>query len=302
MRRALVLVTLGLIGLVSARALSQAQRPVVQPMKIEKVKENLYYIRGPWNTVDNDALLHEPGDVAVRVTPEGLIVIDDKFAQHTEGILEQIKSISTLPIKYLLNTHSHADHAGGDENFIKLTEIIAHRNARANMVKNKQPGPARVVFDNELSVFLGGAEVRAVYLGRGHTNGDAVIYFPDLRAIHSGDLVIEGMPFIDYDNGGSGIEWVKTIDNILKIDFDTVIPGHGSLRTRQDVMTHKARLEKMNAKMAALIKSGTPREKAKADLKAYLKEIGWDNTVSTQGFLGRSLDKYYDEIAASLKP
>ena len=83
-------------------------------------------------------------------------------------------------IKYLLNTHHHTDHAGGDAVFINTTEIIAHRNVRENFLRNKQPGAPRVTFNDQASVFLGNVEVRAYYFGRGHTNGDAVIYFPDV--------------------------------------------------------------------------------------------------------------------------
>ncbi len=304
MRAALAVTFATALGLVTARAALQQQpqqqaRPPAAPMKIEKVKEGLYFIRGPFNPASNDDLLHEPGDVAIRVAPGGLIVIDDKFPQHTTEILDKIKSVSTLPIKYLLNTHHPADHAGGDANFINMTEIIAHRNVRENMIRNKQAGAPRIVFDNQLSVFVGDVEVKAMHLGRGHTNGDSVIYFPDLRVVHTGDLVIDGMPYIDYENGGSALEWVKTLDKVLAIDFDVVIPGHGRLLTKDDVREQKAQLEKMNAKMTELVKARVPKPQATAQLKAYLREIGWDHTVSTMTFLTRSLDAYYDEIAAS---
>jgi glyoxylase-like metal-dependent hydrolase (beta-lactamase superfamily II) len=285
-----------------AQGRSGQPAPPVEPMWIEKVKDGLYFIRGPWNTARNDDLLHEPGDVAIRVTPEGLIVVDDKFPQHTQDILDRIKSVSPLPIKYLINSHHHADHAGGDANFIKLTDIIAHRNVRENMIRNKQAGEPPIVFDNEMSVFLGGFEARAIHFGRGHTNGDSVIYFPDLRVVHTGDLVIDGMPYIDYGNGGTALEWPRTLEKILTLDFDVVIPGHGKLLTRKDVQDNITALDKMNAKMTDLIKRGTPKAEATEALKAYLKEIGWDHTVSTGPFLGASLNPYYDEIAASLRP
>jgi cyclase len=304
MRIALVLGIVAVLGLVGAGALPRQPalqvRPPAAPMKIEKVKDNLYFIRGPFGPANNDALLHEPGDVAVRITPDGLIVVDDKFPQHTEDILRLIKSVSTLPIKYLLNTHHHADHAGGDANFINLTEVIAHRNVRANMIRNKLAGAPRVVFDTELSVFLGGAEARAIHLGVGHTNGDSVVYFPDLRVVHTGDLLIDGMPFIDYDNGGTALEWPKTLDKLLQIDFDVIIPGHGKLLAKADLIQNKTAFEKMNARMTDLVKRGVPKDRATADLKGYLKEIGWDNTVSTATFLASSLNPFYDEIAASV--
>jgi glyoxylase-like metal-dependent hydrolase (beta-lactamase superfamily II) len=306
MRRMIVLtmlVGLGFLVLkpIAQQAAQQPARPPAEPMRIEKVKDNLYFIRGPWNPAANDALLHEPGDVAIRVTPDGLIVIDDKFPQHTQDILDRIKTVSSLPIKYLINTHHHADHAGGDANFINLTEIIAHKNVRENMIRNKQAGAPRIVFNDELSVFLGGVEVKAIHLGRGHTNGDSVISFPDLRVIHAGDLLIDGMPYIDYDNGGTALEWPKTLDEISKLDFDVIIPGHGRLLTRADLLENKAAFEKMNAHMTDLVRRGVPKDQAMADLTAYLKQIGWDNTVSTATFLTRSLGPYYDELAAATR-
>ena len=305
MRVALAVVIVAVLGLVGVGALpqqtAQPGKPAPAPMTIEKVRDNLYFIRGPFNPATNDALLHEPGDVAVRVTPDGLIVVDDKFPQHTDDILRLIKSVSTLPIKYLLNTHHHADHAGGDANFINLTEIIGHKNVRENMLRNKIAGAPRIVFDNEMSVFLGGVEARAIHLGRGHTNGDSVVYFPDLRAVHAGDLLIDGMPFIDYDNGGTALEWPKTLDKLLQLDFDVIIPGHGKLLTKADLVQNKTAFEKMNAKMTDLVKKGVPKDRATAEVKGYLKEIGWDNTVSTMTFLTRSLGPFYDEIAAAAK-
>ncbi|MEQ1574087.1 MAG: MBL fold metallo-hydrolase [Vicinamibacterales bacterium] len=302
MRGVWALVTAIALGAGSAAAVLGQQPPrqpaPVAPMTIEKVKENLYFIRGPFNNAAADTLLHEPGDVAIRVTPEGLIVVDDKFPQHTQEILEKIKSVSMQPIRYLLNTHHHADHAGGDANFINLTEIIGHRNVRENMIRNKQAGAPRIVYNDQISVFVGNAEARAMHLGRGHTNGDSVIYFPDLRTVHTGDLLIDGMPYIDYENGGSALEWPKTLQKLLDIDF---IPGHGKLLGRADVLDNITALNKLNTRMADLVTRGVPKDQATAQVRAYLKEIGWDNTVSTATFLARSLNPLYDEIAASLQ-
>jgi cyclase len=287
------------MGILAVNALTQQQTQPSEPIRIEKVKDGLFFIRGP-ATMGTDGLLHEPGDVAVRITPEGLILVDDKFQQHVPEILEKIRSVTPLPIKYLLNTHHHADHAGGDAILNNgMFPVIAHRNVRENMIRNKQAGPPNIVFNDQTAVFLGGVEVQARYLGRGHTNGDSVIYFPDLRVVHTGDLVIDGMPFIDYDNGGSAIEWVKTIDKILEIDFDVAIPGHGRLLTKNDVRENKMAFEKMNARMAQLVKTKVPKAQATEQLKAYLKDIGWDKTVSTETFLTRSLNAYYDEMAAA---
>ena len=186
------------------------------------MKEDLYEIEG------------DGGNVAVLVTNEGVLLIDDKFDQDHDAIMEKIKSVTNQPVKYVINTHYHADHSGGNAKFLPTAEIISTENARNNILQHKQsnapPGvmPARIVFNQETAVFLGGKEVRARYMGRGHTNGDAVIYFPQLKVLHTGDLMANASPLIDYSGGGSLIEWTKTLDEALKLDFDTVIPGHGA--------------------------------------------------------------------------
>jgi cyclase len=300
-RLAVVVATLG--ALAFAGLLSAQQKPEA-PMRIEKVKDNLYLLRGPFNRCapngcgggyGDDGMLHEAGDVAVRVTPEGLIVVDDKYQENVAEILDKVKGISTQPIKYLLNTHHHTDHAGGDALFINTTEIIAHRNVRENFLRNKQPGAPRVTFTDQASVFLGGVEVRAYYFGRGHTNGDAVIYFPDLKVIHTGDLITEGMPVLDYRNGASAVEWVQVLDKILALDFDTVIPGHGPLLTKAHIRSDRQKLVTMNGRMADLAKKGVPLEQVFDQLK--LADLGWHNTVSTVAFKG-GLRGYYDEMKA----
>ena len=117
------------------------------------------------------------------------------------------------------------------------------------------PGVPRISFTDETEVFLGGKEVRAHYFGRGHTNGDAVIYFPAERTVHTGDLFTVGTssapvtvaPFIDYSASGSVVEWTKTLDGILNSgwDFDTVIPGHGPISKRADLIAYRQNFEKM---------------------------------------------------------
>jgi len=143
--------------------------------------------------------------------------------------------------------------------------------------------------------------VQLFWLGRGHTNGDTVIYFPDLKTVHTGDLIIDGMPVIDYAGGGSAVEFIQTIDKLLAMDFDTMIPGHGHLMTKEDVRAYRARFAEMNARMKAAIRRGAAKETfATLDgtrTQLRLAELGWDNTVSTTAWYS-SIAQYYDEIAA----
>ncbi len=299
-RLALLVATAGALAFVG---LLSAQQPKPEaPMRVEKVKDNLYLLRGPFHRCapngcgggyGDDGFLHEAGDIAVRVTSEGLIVVDDKYQENVAEVLEQLKRLSPQPVRYLLNTHHHTDHAGGDAVFVKTTPIIAHRNVRENFLRNKQPGAPPVTFTDQASVFVGGAEVRAYYFGRAHTNGDAVIYFPDLKVIHTGDLITEGMPVMDYNNGASAVEWVKVLDAVLKLDFDTVIPGHGKLLTKERIRSDRDKLVQMNARMAALAKANVPIDQVFDRLK--LADLGWDKTVSTVAFKG-GLKGYYEEM------
>ena len=269
-----VLVATGLTGAQAQNALS-----------IEEVKDGLY------------AIIGSGGNVGVRVTSEGVILIDDKFPRNFSEIQDLVAQVSDQPVKYVLNTHHHGDHAGGNVEYIKIAEIIAHQNARDNMVRGDQDAPPRLVFTDQTAVYLGGVEVRAFYMGRGHTNGDTVIYFPDLRTVHGGDLLHGIAPFIDYGNGGSSSGWVETMNNILALDFDTAIPGHGDIMTRDDVVNFRNQMEAVRARMADLIRSGMPKSQASDRIKT--PDIPW--TMEEGGlFMQRSIPGFYDEIAAAL--
>jgi len=254
-------------------------------LSIEQVKDGLY------------AIIGSGGNVGVRVTPDGVILIDDKFPRNFADIQDLVAQVSDQPVKYVLNTHHHGDHSGGNVEYINIAEIIAHQNARDNMVRGDQDAPPRVVFTDQTAVYLGGIEVRAFYMGRGHTNGDAVIYFPDLRTVHGGDLLHGIAPFIDYGNGGSSSGWVATLNNILALDFDTAIPGHGAIMNRGDVVDFRNQMEAVRARMADLIRSGTPKSQARARIRT--EDLSW--TMAENGlFLQRSIPGFYDEIAAAL--
>jgi cyclase len=245
-------------------AYTQGQQP--QKLTLNKVKDDLYEIEG------------DGGNVAVYITDEGVILIDDKFDQDHQAIVDHVKSVTSQPIKYIINTHYHADHSGGNTKFLPTAEIISTAMARTNIVEHKQsnapPGvsPARITFTTETAVFLGGKEVRAIYMGRGHTNGDAVIYFPALRTIHTGDLMAGTSPLIDYNGGGSVVEWTKTLDAALKLDFDTVIPGHGAVTNKAGLMTYRNNVEKLRTRVTGLIHEGKSQDEI---AKVMTDEYKW---------------------------
>src|ERR1700723_2655595 len=255
-----------LLGCWVAYTQNQGKQP--PQLTLNKVKDDLYEIEG------------DGGNVAVYITNEGVILIDDKFDQDHQSIVDQVKSVTSQPIKYIINTHYHQDHSGGNAQFLPTAEIISTAMARTNIVEHKQQGnvqpppvsPARITFTTEADVNLGGKQVRAIYMGRGHTNGDAVIYFPAIRVVHTGDLMAGASPLIDYNGGGSVVEWTKTLDNALKLDFDTVIPGHGDVTNKAGLKTYRDNVDKLRSRAQGLIRGGKSKDEV---AKVMMSEFGW---------------------------
>jgi len=279
------LILQGLIGFTLALTAVSTVR-AQNNLTIEEVKDGLYSISG------------NGGNVGVRVTAEGVILVDDKYPQDFSEIQKLVRQVSDQPVKYILNTHHHGDHSGGNVEYINISEIIAHQNARDNMVRGNQEAPPRLVFTDQTAVYLGGVEVRAFYMGRGHTNGDAVIYFPDLKTVHGGDLLHTIAPFIDYANGGSSKSWVSTMNSILSLDFDTAIPGHGAVMSRDDVVAFRNQMEAVRERMTKLVTSGMQKSEASEGIRS--ETLSW--TMEADGlFMQRSIPGFYDEIAAEIR-
>jgi glyoxylase-like metal-dependent hydrolase (beta-lactamase superfamily II) len=276
-RDAVTRVTLAALG-IAGLWIAWAQQPR-QPLTIEKVTNNLWVIIG------------NGGNVAVMPTSEGVILVDDKFAQDAPDIVAKVKTVSDKPIRYVLNTHQHGDHTGGNAAMIDASaQVIITKQARANMVAGKQPGLPQITFTDETQVFLGGKEVAAKYVGRGHTNGDAVVYFPSERVLHTGDLFVSsGAPFCDTANGGSIKQWDSTIRKALELDFDTVIPGHGPVAKKAD-------LEKWVNTLATIrtrVKTACTGGAADAAKRLDLNDLG----MPTIGMLERGMSGMCQELA-----
>lgn len=227
-------------------------------LAIKKLKTDLYVIEGTSNGSG------DVGNVAVYVTSEGVILVDDRFAQDHDQIVAAVKRVTSQPIRYVINTHHHGDHTGSNLSFLATAELIAHANARKHMIEGKMPGPPRITFSHETSVFLGGKEVRAIYYGRGHTDGDIAVYFPAERVVHLGDLMAgtRGVtnPVVDYKNGGCLRDWPATLDGVLKLDIDTVIPGHGEISTREGLQAHRNKIASVRDQISMLVHDGKSKD------------------------------------------
>lgn len=190
------------------------------------------------------------GNIGVSHGPDGTVLIDDQFAPLTDKIVAAVAGLGASPVRYVVNTHWHFDHAGGNENFGKTATILAHKNVRVRMVSggtvagmNTPPAPPAalpvITYDEGISFHLNGDQIDAVFTGGGHTDGDTVLYWRKANVLHTGDLMMkdQGFPFIDTDSGGNALRLVATLDKLLAMtNAETqVIPGHGPMATRADL-------------------------------------------------------------------
>lgn len=186
------------------------------------------------------------GNIGVSVGDDGVFVIDDQFAKLSPKIIAAIKKLSTQPIQFLVNTHHHGDHTGGNENMAKEGALImAHDNVRKRLEgsnnaqdpESKKDGLPVITFNDKLNVFINGEQVAIFHVENAHTDGDALIYFDESNVLHTGDTYFNGRyPYIDLGSGGSVDGYIEAVERtLLLIDNDTkIIPGHGSASNKEE--------------------------------------------------------------------
>ena len=242
-----------------------------QPVQaIQMIKPGLYIVPGGGS------------NSIVRVTTEGVILVDTKMPSEANynGLMQQIRSVTPLPVKTVIVTHHHADHTGNNDRFIAAgAEVIGHAVLASSLDSYQfDPKPAKptTTYDGrERVVKLGGAEVRVLHLGRAHTGGDSVVYFPDLKVVATSDAVTTGTtgPLADYAGGGSFVGFGPVLENMMKLDFDTAVPGAGPLLTRADVATFWTKIQTVIGRAKDLVKAGVPANQLLMQLKT--DDLGW---------------------------
>ena len=231
-------------------------------LTITKVRDDLFVIRNEF----------VPGNSTALITNEGVVLVDDKFEVDHENILAQLKTVTNQPIKYVVNTHHHGDHSGGNAKLQAMNvQIISSEAARQHMVDAKQPGLPNVTVTERSTIRLGGKDVELYYFGRAHTNGDIFVFFPAQRTLAAGDAFTFGAAtpqLIDYPGGGSAKEWPRTLDGALRLDFDTVVPGHGEVTTKAELRKFRDSALAMRNRVHDLILQKKTKEEIGAVLKA----------------------------------
>jgi glyoxylase-like metal-dependent hydrolase (beta-lactamase superfamily II) len=244
--------------------------------------------------------------VVVRVTDEGLVLANTGVLgdQNIQQLMDMIKMISDKPVKYAVVGDVHQDKSGGTGAFLKAgVQVIGHVNEKEGLKTYTNaagtPEAPNVTFDKDYSIKLGNKEVAHVYyFGKASTNGDAFVYFPDLKVVTMGDVFQQGMN-CDYAQGGSMIEWPRTLDAVMKLDIDMVIPNRGNPATKADLQTARDRVAKIDTIAIDLVKKGTPKDQLLAQINAA------DSTLNVNAFLNINaamrLDAFYDELQKAAK-
>lgn len=265
--------TLVLLGsLLCAASAAHAQEQDFDKVQVQAtlVAGNIYLLEG------------SGGNIAASVGEDGIVLVDDEFAPLAPKIAAALKAlgITDKPVRYVINTHYHFDHTGGNAVFAgQGSTVIAHDNVRSRLTTGGTAGnggsvkkavkPADkatlpvITFDHDVSVHLNGEDIRALHFPAGHTDGDAIIFFPKANVVHMGDDYVRyGFPFIDVDAGGSVAGMIKACEAVIdKLPADVkVIPGHGQLSSLAELREYVAMLKGTSAVVAKALKAGKSLE------------------------------------------
>jgi len=238
-------------------------------LSIIKIRDDIYVI-------SNVAV---PGLVTALVTNDGVLLVDDKFEIDHDNIIKILKTVTNQPVKYVINTHYHADHSGGNAKLQALDALaVASTEARARMVAANQSGQPDITVGNHAELYIGGKAVEIHKVGRAHTDGDVVVLFPEHRVLATGDIFANGpgtsAQLVDYPGGGSAKNWPNAVAEALELEFDTVVPGHGLVSTRADLVANRDRAARFAATLAQLVSQGKTRAEIEAVVRA---DYAWED-------------------------
>ena len=255
---------------------------IAQEVTTEQLTDSIYVIKG------------KGGNIGVFMGEDGTFMIDDKFAPMSENILKAMKSMGGSAPKYLLNTHFHGDHSGGNENFGEMgATIVAHFNVHQRLVDGSTiaafsmetpPAPNTalpvITFDSEIVFSINGERVRVFHVPGAHTDGDAMVHFEGSNLIHTGDVFFNGFyPFIDVSNGGSVQGVIDAASQALALaDENTIIiPGHGPIADKAQLLAYRDMLVVVEKRLSKLKAQGMMAKEVIAEVPLTDLEQAWGN-------------------------
>jgi cyclase len=224
-----------------------------------KLSDNVYMLVG------------QGGNIGVSVGDDGVFIIDDQFEQLTPKILEAIRTLSDKPLQFLVNTHYHGDHTGGNENMAKQgIKIIAHENVRKRLVDGEKPKDALpiITFNDRVNVHMNGEDVNVHHVEHAHTDGDAMLFFTKSNVLHTGDTYFhKRYPYIDVKSGGSIDGYIKALKKGLTLinDETKIIPGHGPVSNKEEYQSFLTMLETLRKNVQAEIENGKTEDEVTAN-------------------------------------
>lgn len=238
-------------------------------IKATKVAGNVYMLEG------------SGGNIGVSVGPDGILIVDDQFAPLADKIKAALKTLGEGKLKFVLNTHWHGDHTGGNTVFSPEAPIIAHDNVRKRLATEqkseffKRTTPASpkealpvITFDQSLSVHFNGEEIRVIHFPHGHTDGDSVIFFTGSNVVHMGDdFFAARFPFVDLESGGTVQGLIKNLGEIIpKLPAGVkLIPGHGQISTVEDLKLYHRMIQETTGIVRKKMESGKTLAQIKAE-------------------------------------
>ena len=256
-------------------------------IKVVKVSGGVYMLQGAG------------GNIGASVGEDGIVVVDDQYAPLADKIQVALKGVTDKPVRFIINTHFHGDHTGGNAYFQKQAPVIAHDNVRKRLEEGGTAGnlgslsmehkPASkdalpiLTFDHDVTVHLNGEDIRALHFPSGHTDGDAIIFFPKSNVVHMGDdFVRYGFPFVDLGSGGSVEGMIAAMEEVVpKLPPDVkVIPGHGDVANLDDVREFTKMLIDTRAVVEKGVKAGKTLDQLKQE-KALESWKKWNGEFIT---------------------
>ena len=289
----------GVLAAVAGSASAQQQDFSKVEIKVTKVSGNVYMLEG------------SGGNIAASVGDDGIAIVDDQFAPLADKIRAALKGITDKPLRFIINTHYHFDHTGGNLPLHDATIIaqdnVRKRLAQANVVGNggtamKMDQPANpqealpvITFGHDVTLHVNGEDIRALHAPSGHTDGDSIVFFPKSNVVHFGDdFVRYGFPFIDINGGGSSKGMIAALENAMtQLPKDVkVIPGHGQLSNLDDVRAYVTMLQETRSAVEKGVKAGKTLEQLKQEkvLEPWAKWSG--QMISTDLFV----ETLYNEL------